>query len=244
MLIYSKNYFNDPYYDLVMQGDPTFFGQFRIEGERRYCVIENNQIVIKDDVFYRKPTSYNRWIIEARKPKNEKPFELMQIKTKLSGNKETKKRTNADLREFIFFKDYYLTNKHFTLGLQTVPEDTCHVFCSTHKELIFYTPKPPEISLDKPFDELFRDKPNGFFDESYQVYFLKSILEAGQTVIFCPREKYIMVSPSKCIFYFKEMKNLIFQSPEKTLENSILEQTLKNSIFHSSCEDYAMSILS
>lgn len=101
-------------------------------------------------------------------------------------------RTNADPRSFYTYKNKYLVNKNFTLGVTSVDENEWHLIQTTEVPLIFYHLKNCNAE-------------EGTLKPEYENNSTKFVLQPNRTYIIKPRKKYIIVSTAKTYFSFKKI---------------------------------------
>lgn len=212
MTLYSANFTNDAYYPDAINMNSNFYSEFQREGSRKYVCIENYKIFFKEPPVSSKTTCFEKWLKESFTLDLPFKYKLEKVETRLS-NKKIENRKNADLREFILFKNYFMVKKFFSFGLQTVPENAYHIITTTVKPLDLFIPK---YKLDFT---------NNFFDGKREYLFTKHIVDAHQTYLFRPGDQYLLVTTSKCVFYFTEIKQeLLYITQEQLMEK--IEESL------------------
>lgn len=209
MSLYSANFTNNSDYHDAINYKSTFYSQFEREALRRYVSIENYSIVFKEPPENSKKTLFDRWLKETKILERPLNYKFQNIETRLS-NKKLEHRKNADLREFLYFKDYYMTKKFFTFGFQTVPENMYHIISTTVKPLDLYLANQ-KLAL-----------PNGFFDGKNEYLFTKQTLDAYRTYLLYPGYQYVLVTSSKCIFHYSriQQKELLVKEDFASLTNT------------------------
>lgn len=191
MSVYSRNFINNPLYEDVVTHNVTFFGKFQNEAIHKVACIENNLIVFNDSLHRSKGEIFSKWLKETKILDRPCKYTFHHVFTRLA-SKKIENRKNADLREFVYFQNFYMVKKYFTMGLQTVSEDTYH-FIMTTKKLVDLFIATKKISQS-----------DGYFEKTFEYDFQKLTLDAEKTVIMYPGYQYILIAPSKSIFYFSK----------------------------------------
>lgn len=192
MSSFPEDFPKDPFYSDACNFSPTFYSKFKREGLRNFVCIENKQIAFKAPLEYERKDNLHLWWKEAKEAKVLQNYNFQNVETRLS-NKKVKIRKNEDLREFLYFENYFLVKKFFTFGFQTVPKNMYHIITTTVKPLDVYTPNS-RLNF-----------PNGYFDNTMEYLFNKVTLDAHRTYLLRPGDQYLVITIEKCIFLFREL---------------------------------------
>lgn len=165
-----------------------FLLDFEREAKRKLVCIEDNHTYFIDLPANCKETCFDKWIKETKSLDFPSTYDFEKIQTRLS-NKKMHNRKNADLREFLYFNDFYLVKKFFTFGFRTVPENECHIITTTRKPVDLFIAKQKLLYAD------------GFFDRKKDYAFDKYILDANKSYFLDSGYQYLLVSNSKCILH-------------------------------------------
>lgn len=216
MHTFSSNMFNIPSYDLVKNFDNDYFGKYYQECYRGYMYLENNIIKRGDCTTEKKYNVFDRWLRDVKNGDNAKTYNFLTVRTRLSSHLKVTHRKNADLREFCLLYNYYIVKSYFTFGVQTVPPNKNHIYVTPTKNLDFYMYSKETLLQD------------GTFDTNEEKSFEKISVESNQVCVIPENKQYIMVTPSKCIFYFEEtddLCNYFYMMPKEEISET-QEQSL------------------
>lgn len=211
MSIYSKNFINNALYEDVAGYSETFFAKFQNNAIHKIAYIENNLIVFNNSNNRSKGDVFSKWLKETKILDRPCNYSFHKVYTRLA-SKKLEQRKNADLREFFSFENFYMVKKYFTFGLQTVQKDTYHFIMTTKKPLDLF------LATKK------INQPDGFFEKTLEADFEKTTLDAEKTLLLYPDYQYIVIAPSKCIFYFSRAYQKVFSNIHSlTVPNKVQE---------------------
>lgn len=199
MSVYSRNFIDNTLYGDVVSYNEIFFAKFQNEAIHKIAYIENNFIVFDDSIHRSKGDIFSMWLKETKILDRPCNYTFHHVFTRLA-RKKIQNRKNADLREFFCFQNFYMVKKYFSFGLQTVPKDTYHFIMTTKKPLDLFIAKKKI------------NKSDGYFEKTFEYDFEKVTLDAEKTLLMYPEYQYILIAPSKCIFYYSKAYQKSFSS--------------------------------
>lgn len=216
MSLYSSNIINNAYYHDAINYNPIFYAQFENEAVRKYVVLENKTIQFKDPPASAKKVPFGRWLKATKNAEVPANYSFQTVAKRLSPENKLEKRKNSDLREFLYFKDFYMVKPFFTLGFRTVPKNEYHIITTTGKPLDLYILKEGLGKLN-PLTYI-----DGYFSGNFQYMFTKQTLDANRTYIVYPDGQYLFITTTKCIFHFQAIKQtgLVTEETDSELKNT------------------------